>query len=114
MSEREGQEYSYSTRAAPVRPTATSAWAGLDAESGAGGDHRCLAGVDGGDDLGAVDPLEIDGGDAEVGVPQLALNDVERYALVGQLDGVGVAELVGSEAAPHTGLGGDAPQLGAG
>jgi hypothetical protein len=29
--------------------------AGLDTESGAGGDHRCLAGVDGGDDLGVID-----------------------------------------------------------
>jgi hypothetical protein len=33
--------------------------AGLDAESGAGGDHRRLAGVDGGDDLGVIDPLKI-------------------------------------------------------
>jgi hypothetical protein len=30
---------------------------GLDAETGAGRDHRRLAGVDGGDDLGVVDPL---------------------------------------------------------
>jgi hypothetical protein len=42
--------------------------AGVDAESGAGGDHRRLPGVDGGDDLGVVDPLQIDGGDAEVGM----------------------------------------------
>jgi hypothetical protein len=34
---------------------ATAGGAGLDAESGAGGDHRRLAGVDGGDDLGVVD-----------------------------------------------------------
>jgi hypothetical protein len=32
---------------------------GLHPESGAGRDHRCLAGVDGGDDLGIVDPLLI-------------------------------------------------------
>ncbi len=32
---------------------------GLDAESGTGRDHRRLAGVDGGDDLGVVDPLQI-------------------------------------------------------
>jgi hypothetical protein len=62
------------TRAVPVR---LRGGAGLDAESGAGGDHRRLAGVDGGDDLGVVDPLQIDGGDPEVGVPQLALDDVE-------------------------------------
>jgi hypothetical protein len=61
-----------------------------------------------------VDPLQIDGGDAEVGMPQLALDDVERDALVGELDGVGVAQLVGRKPPPHAGLGGDAPQLGAG
>jgi hypothetical protein len=53
--------------------------------------------VDGGDDLGGVDPLQINRGDAEVGVPQLALDDVERDALVGEFDGVGVAELLGRE-----------------
>jgi hypothetical protein len=32
------------------------------------GDHRCAAGVEGVDDLGVVDALELDRGDAEVGV----------------------------------------------
>jgi hypothetical protein len=45
---------------------------------------------------------------------QLALDDVERDALVGELDGVGVAQLVRREPPPHPGFGGDAPQLGAG
>ena len=40
-----------------------------------------------------VDPLQINRGDAEVGVPQLALDDVERDALVGEFDGVSVAQL---------------------
>jgi hypothetical protein len=44
-----------------------------------------------------VDPLQINRGDAEVGVPQLALDDVERDALVGEFDGVGVAELLRRE-----------------
>jgi hypothetical protein len=48
--------------------------------------------------------LQIDRGDAEVGVAQLTLNDVERDPLVGELDGVGEAQLVGREEAPHTGL----------
>jgi hypothetical protein len=52
--------------------------------------------------------------DAEVGVSQLALDDVARHTLVGELDGVGVAELVRRESPPHTGLRGDAPELGAG
>jgi hypothetical protein len=38
------------------------------AEPDAGGDHRRLAGVDGGDDFGAVDSLQVNGRDAEVGV----------------------------------------------
>jgi hypothetical protein len=90
-----------------------SGGASLHPESGAGGDHRRLSGVDGGDDFGVVDPLQIDGRDPEVGVTQLPLYDVERHALVRQLDGVGVAQLVGGEAPPHTGLGGDPAQLGA-
>src|SRR5215216_6117296 len=38
------------------------------------GDHRRAAGVDGVDDLGVVDALEVDRGDAEVGVAELALD----------------------------------------
>jgi hypothetical protein len=50
-----------------------------------------LAGVNGVDDLGAVDALQVDRGDAEVGVSELALDDDQRDALAGHLDGVGVA-----------------------
>src|SRR5215211_3255403 len=78
------------------------------------GDDRRTAGVDGVDDLGVVDALEIDRGDAEVGVAELALDDDQRHALAGHLDGVGVAELVRREAPAHAGLAGDAAQLGAG
>lgn len=42
-------------------------------------DHRRAAGVDGVDDLGVVDPLEVDRGDAEVAVPKLPLNDEKRH-----------------------------------
>src|SRR5918994_6831190 len=52
------------------------------------GDHRRAAGVDGVDDLGVVDALEIDRGDAEVAVAELALDDDQRHALVRHLDGV--------------------------
>jgi hypothetical protein len=51
--------------------------------------------VDGADDLAAVDSLEVDARDAEVGVPKLALDDDERNSFVGHLDRVGVPELVG-------------------
>src|SRR5687768_5917560 len=72
------------------------------------------AGVDGVDDLCVVDALEVDRGDAEVGVPELALDDDQRHALARHLDGVGVAELVRCEASPHFGLAGDASQRRAG
>jgi hypothetical protein len=63
----------------------------LQPQAGAGGDHRGSAGVDGVDDLGVVDPLQVDGRDPEVGVPELALDDVEGHALPGHLDGMRVA-----------------------
>jgi len=42
--------------------------------------------VDGADDLAAVDALEVDAGDAEVGVSELSLDYDERDALVRHLD----------------------------
>ena len=45
-------------------------------ESGGGGHHRRPPGVDGGDDLFGVDALQVDRGRAEVGVAELALDDV--------------------------------------
>ncbi len=80
----------------------------------ADGDHRCAAGVDGVDDLGVVDALQVDGGDAEVAVSELALDDDQRDAFACHLDGVGVAELVRREAPAHAGRGGGAPELRAG
>src|SRR5215207_1593834 len=55
-------------------------------------------------DLGVVDALEVDRGDAEVGVTELALDDDDRHALARHLDGVRVAQLVWREASPHAGL----------
>jgi hypothetical protein len=52
--------------------------------------HRCAARVHGLDDLAAIDALEVDGGDAEVAVSELALDDDQRYAFSGHFDGVGV------------------------
>ena len=64
------------------------------------------------DDLAAVDALQVDAGDAEVAVSELALDDNQRHALAGHLDGVGVTELMWREPAPHSCRGGGAPQLG--
>src|SRR3954453_18659571 len=78
------------------------------------GDRRRAAGVDGVDDLGVVDALEVDRGDAEVGVAELALDDDQRNALTGHLDGVRLVQLVWRKASPRAGVAGDAAQLGAG
>ena len=67
------------------------------AKSGAGGKHWRGSCVDGLDDFAVVDALQVDGRDAEVGVAELALDDVERNALAGHLDGVRVAELCGAK-----------------
>src|SRR5918995_2160059 len=77
-------------------------------------DHRRAAGVDGVDDLGVVDALQIDRGDPEIGVPELALDDDQRHALARHLDGMRVAELVRRKAPTHPGLAGDAAQFRAG
>ena len=69
-------------------------------------------GVDGLDDLAAVDALEVDGRDAEVAVPELALDGDQRHAFARHLDGMGVPELVWPEPAPHSCRGRGAPKLG--
>ena len=46
------------------------------------------------DDFGVVDSLEVDAGDAEVGVAELALDHVQRDAFASELDGVRVSQLV--------------------
>jgi hypothetical protein len=74
-------------------------------------DHRGSAGVDGVDDLGAVDALEVDRSDPEVRVPELALDDDQRDAFASHLHGVRVAELVGCEAPAHTSPRGGVAQL---
>jgi hypothetical protein len=55
--------------------------------------------VDGFDDLGVVDALQVDRGDAEVAVAELALDDDRRHAFASELDGVRVPELVGRRVA---------------
>jgi hypothetical protein len=64
--------------------------------------------MDGADHLGVVDSLQIHGCDAEVGVAELALDDVQRHAFTSHLDSMGVTELVRSETAPHAGVEGEA------
>jgi hypothetical protein len=93
--------------------TSSAALAGSEPQRGADGDHRRASGVRGLDDLAAVDALEVDGGDAEVAVSELAVDGDQRDAFASHLDGVGMTELVWGEAVPHSCRGGGAPQLGA-
>jgi hypothetical protein len=71
---------------------------GSGAKRGVDGDHGRAASVDGVDDLGAVNALQVDRGDAEVGMSELALDDEQRDTFSGHFDGVCVPELVGREA----------------
>jgi hypothetical protein len=51
--------------------------------------------VDGVDDLGVVNAAQVGGGDHEIGMPELALDDQQRDTLAGHLDGLSVSGLVG-------------------
>ncbi len=81
------------------------------AQQGVDLDHRGVAGVDGVDDLGVVDALEVDRRDAEVAVTKLALDHDQRDAFACHLDGVGVSELVRSEAPAYRCAGSGAAQV---
>jgi hypothetical protein len=67
--------------------------------------------MDGADDLAAVDALQVDAGDPEVGVPKLTLDHDERSAFVRHLDRMGVAQLVWREPPSHTRRAGSMVQL---
>jgi DNA-binding MarR family transcriptional regulator len=67
--------------------------------------------VDGVDDLAAIDALQVDAGDAQVGMPKLTLDDCERNAFVRDFDRVGVPELVGCEPPSDTRCAGGVVQL---
>jgi hypothetical protein len=66
-------------------------------KAGAGGDRRGWPCVHGADDLAAVDPLEVGGRDAEIGVPELPLDHNERNSLVRRFDRVSVPQLMRRE-----------------
>ena len=83
----------------------------LEGEAGAGVHHRRAPGVDGRDDLLGVDPLQVGAGGGQVRVAELALDQRQRDPLVQELDGVRVAQLVGREPAPDSGLEREVAQL---
>ena len=58
--------------------------------------------MDGADDLAAVDALEVDAGDAKIGVAKLALDHDEWNAFVRHLDCVSVSQLMRREPSSHS------------
>jgi hypothetical protein len=68
----------------PLSRTTTGSW--VTSSACCHWHHWRAAGVDGVDDLGAVDALQVDRGDAEVGVSELALDDDQRDALARAAD----------------------------
>ncbi|HEU0316878.1 MAG TPA: hypothetical protein VFR49_06085, partial [Solirubrobacteraceae bacterium] len=80
---------------------------GSEAYPDAGGHHRWRSGMARVDDLGVVDAAQIDRRDAKVGVPELALDHVQRRAI----STAWAAKLMRRETAPHAGLHGDASPL---
>jgi len=54
------------------------------------------------DDLGAIDPAQINRRDPEIGMPQLPLDDHDRDPLARHLDRVSMPELMGSEPPTNT------------
>jgi hypothetical protein len=63
------------------------------------------------DDLSCVDALEINRCDAEMGMPELPLDDWQRDPFVGHLDRVSVPELVRGKSSAHASLGGKPAKL---
>ena len=74
---------------------------GSQTQSGARRHHGRAPGAHRGEDLLGIDPLQIDRGCAEVGVSELALDDVQRHPLARELERVRVAQLVRRKPAPH-------------
>jgi hypothetical protein len=71
-------------------PDATNALHEALAKSGACRQYRGRSAVHRVDDLAVVDALQVDRGDPEVRMAELPFYDVERDALAGHLDGVGM------------------------
>jgi hypothetical protein len=84
---------------------------GSESHGCAGRNHRRSSCLHGPDDLAAVDALQVDGGDPEVAVAELALDDDQRHAFTSQLDGVRVAQLVRREAPPNASRDGGPAQV---
>jgi hypothetical protein len=68
-----------------------------DAKSGVRGHHWCSACMHGVDDLSVIDPAQVDRGHAEIGMPQLPLDDRDRDPFARHLHRVSMPELSDAE-----------------
>ena len=82
-----------------------------DAEPGVRWHHGGSAFVDSVDDLGVIDAAQVHRRHAQIGMPQLALNDGDRDPFARHLDRVSVPELMWSEPATNTSTHGRRAQL---
>src|SRR5438045_1449197 len=64
-----------------------------------------------GDDLGAVDPLEVDAGYPQVAMPQLTVDRHQWHALACELDSMTMPQLMRRKSASDAGRFGGAAQL---
>lgn len=83
---RPGARFARAERERRGAPARSGQGSRLEPQPGTGGHHRRAARAHGRDDLLGVDPLQVDRGGAEVGVAELALDDVERDALTGEFE----------------------------
>src|SRR5436305_7233561 len=69
--------------------------------------------MDGVNDLRVIDPAQVHGGDGEIGMTELALDDQQRDTLTRHLYRVSMPELVRREASAYTGPSSGSVQLSA-
>jgi hypothetical protein len=110
-SDRQGARFARTERERRGAPAGGTRGIRSERQPGAGGHHGSAARMHGRDDLLGIDPLQLDAGRAEVGVSQLALDDVQRHALTLELERVRMAQLVRREPAPDPGADGEPAEL---
>ena len=92
-----------------IRPAAFGLTA--DPKPGACGDHWRRAAMNGVDDLGTINALQVDACDPEVRVSGLSLDDYKRHAFVRHLGRVRMLQLVRREPPADSGSGGSVMKL---
>jgi hypothetical protein len=84
---------------------------GSEFEAGGGRHLRRRPGRDRCDHLGGADPGQVGARGRHIAVPELSLQDRQRHAFTGELNGVRVAELMWREPAPDASVGREPSEL---